>query len=104
MVGCGPGLLNEVRNDRETALADMNFEKEFPDGGWVKAQTNIDIIGNTVTVTTIFEGEGEMYLEHMHRMEHEALTGEFKADFKRNYADVVSECACTDLKVNVTKL
>ena len=104
MIGCGPGLLNEVRNDRETALADMNFEKEFPEGGWVKAQTNIDIIGTTVTVTTIFEGEGKTYLEHMHRMEHEALTGEFKADFKRNYANEKLANTCTDLKVNVTKL
>ena len=104
MIGCGPGLLNEVRNDRETALADMNFEKEFPDGGRVKAQTNIDIIGNTVTVTTIFEGEGEMYLEHMHKMEQEALTGEFKASFKREYANEKPEKSCTSLKAFVTKL
>lgn len=104
MIGCGSELLDEIRKDMETALDDTNFEKKFPDGGWCKTQTNIDIIGTTVTVTSTFEGEGEMYLEHMHKMEQEALTGEFQASFKREYANEKPEKSCTSLKAFVTKL
>lgn len=104
MIGCGPGLLDEVRNDMDAALKDLNFEKEFPDGGWCKTRTNIDINGTTVTLTSTFEGEGEMYLEHMHKMEQDVLTGEFQASFKREYANEKPEKSCTSLKAMVTKL
>jgi len=104
MVGCGSELLDEIRKGMEIALNEMNFENEFPEGGWVKAQTNIDIIGTTVTVTTIFEGEGKAYLEHMHKMEQEALTGEFRTSFKRGYTNEKPEKSCTSLRAIVTKL
>jgi hypothetical protein len=104
MVGCGAKLLDEIRGDMESALDAMNFEKKFPDGGWVKSQTSIDIDGTTVTVTAIFEGEGETYLEYMHKMEQDVLTGEFQASFKREYANEKPEKSCTSLKAFVTKL
>lgn len=104
LIGCGSQLIDEIRNDREKALNDMNFEKKFPEGGWVKAQTCIDIDGTTVTLTANFEGEGEMYLEHMHKMEQDVITGEFQASFKREYANEKPEKSCISLKASVIKL
>lgn len=104
MIGCGSELLDQIRSDMEAALNDTNIEKKFPDGGWAKVHTCIDIVGTTTTITSNYEGKGEEYLEHMRKMEQDVLTGEFQASFKRRYANEKPEKSCTSLKANIIKL
>lgn len=104
MIGCGHKLLEEIREVHSDASQELNYTNEFPDGSVVKAETEIVISGTTVTVCCIFTGHGQLYEDSMEKMKREVLTGEFQADFKKNYSSYKPENICTDIKATVIQL
>ena len=104
LIGCGRNLLEEIRNDLDKASQETNFTKEFPDGSAISTATDIVISGTTVTICSTFTGHGKEYDDHMEEMKHEILTGEFHADFKRQYSNCKPEDGCTDVKANIIQI
>ena len=104
LIGCGRNLLDEIRKDLEEASQETNFTKEFPDGSVITTATDIVISGTTVTICSTFTGHGQQYEDNMEKMQREIHTGEFHADFKRQYSNCKPENGCTDVKANITQI
>lgn len=104
LIGCGRNLLDEIRNDLVKASQETNFTKEFPDGSVITTATDIVISGTTVTICSTFTGHGQQYEDNMEKMQREILTGEFHADFKRQYSNCKPENGCTNVKADIIQI
>ena len=83
--GCGSKLLKEIQKDLENAQNDLNYTKDFDDGGSIKCTSKIEIIGKDVTLDSEFEGYGEEFLERMEDMKKQVLSGEFQRSTKSDW-------------------
>lgn len=83
--GCGPKLLEEIKEDLEKTQDEMNYTKDLNDGGSIKCTGKIEIIGKDVILDAEYEGHDSEYLDRMEDMKKQVLSGEFQRSCKNDW-------------------